>query len=201
MVESIEWFRLLILNHTSLEYLIVLLVTTIGGEVALFFMGFIVAQGILPFFPTFLVSFIGAFLPNIFWFFLGKTKTVEKTTSHNPTNATFLVITEAVRRVSRGNHTIAFIIIKFLVGTPFLLTIYINKTLIKFKQFMYYESIAIFLSVGIIMFVGYIGGRGFSYITEISKNLYVTTGFLLFVIFIITVFQIWLEKAFMKKGK
>jgi membrane protein DedA with SNARE-associated domain len=199
MIDYIEWLRLFILSHQSFEYGIILLATALGGELVLFFLGFLIAQSVLPIFPTVLISFFGAFLPNILWFFLGKTKMMEKSASHKYTNATFLVITEAVQRVSRGSHLIALIIIKFLVGTPILLVIYTHKTLLSVRQFFYYQSVAMFLSVIVIMFIGYVGGRGFSYITEISQNLYTTLGFILFFVFIISISQVWFEKMFTRK--
>ena len=196
MIESMEWLRALILQYPSFEYIIILLGTALGGEFALFVLGFLVAQGILPIFPAILFSFFGSFAPNILWFFLGGTNLIERMVSHRHSYATFLIITEAVYRISRGSHLIALIIIKFLVGTPVLLTLYINKTSLSFRKFIYYQSVAIFLSMVVIIFIGYISGRGFSYLTEISQNLYTAIGFLLLIVFIIIVFQIWLEKMF-----
>lgn len=199
MVESMEWLRMLIIQYPSFQYLLIFLGTALGGELALFVLGFFVAQGVLSIFPVVLLSFPGSFLPNILWFLLGKTSTIEKIASHRHTNSTFLIITEAVYRVSRGSHLLALILIKFLVGTPVLLIMYTHKTSMTFRYFIRYQSVAIFISMLIIIFVGYISGRGFLYLTEISQNLYTALGFLLFIAFIIVIFQIWLEKKFSGK--
>lgn len=196
MVESIEWLRLLISEYKSFEYLIVFFATVFGGEVVLFFIGFLIAQNFLPVFPTAVLIFFGAFIPNILWFLLGKTNLANKTASSKYANKTFLIITETIIRVSKGNHLLALIIIKFLVGTPILLVIYANKISLSFRKFMYYQSIAIFVSAFVIVFIGYTGGRGFEYFSEISENLYTTIGFILFFIFIIVLGQVWFEKMF-----
>lgn len=199
MEHFIQWLNTLILSYPSYAYFFVFLGTILGGELALFFIGFIVAQHILPFFPTLLISFLGALIPNILWFYLGQTKIVEKTTSKRHANTTFQVVTDAVYRVSRGSHLVALIIIKFLVGTPVLLVMYTHKTSLAFKKFLYYQSIAVLLSMLALVFLGYISGRGFSYLTEVSQNLYSAIGFLLLVVFIFALFQAWFEKRFAKE--
>jgi len=196
MVELMEWLHTLILHYPSFEYIFIFLGAVLGGELALFLLGFLAAQGILSIFPVIFFAFFGSLVPNILWFFLGGTAIVGKVVSHRHSNATFLVITEAVRRISRGSHLTALILIKFLVGTPVLLTLYINKTSMSFKKFVYYQSVALFLSMLVIVSTGYVSGRGFSYVTEISQNLYTAIGFLLLIVFVIIVFQIWLEKKF-----
>ncbi len=196
MVELMELLYTLILDYPSLEYIFIFLGATLGGELALFVLGFLLAQDILSIFPVIILGFLGAFVPNLIWYFLGGTSLAERIISHRHSHATFLAIIEAVRRMSRGKHLTALIVIKFLVGTPVLLTLYINKTALSFKQFSYYQSITLFLSMLVIISTGYVSGRGFSYVTEISQNLYTAVGFILFIVFVIIVFQIWLEKKF-----
>lgn len=199
MVESIEWLRLLVINHQSLEYLIIFLGAVFGGELALFLVGFLIAQNVFSIFLAIPISFFGAFLPNILWFFLGNTSLMEKTASSRNGSATFSIITETVDRFSRGNHFLAFIVIKFLVGTPVLLVSYIHKTRLSFKKFMYYQSVAMLISVFIIVSIGFTAGEGYSYVSEVSENIYTSLGFILFFLFILVAFQIWFEKFFTKK--
>src|ERR1035437_7499166 len=134
MTDSMEWLRVFIIHYPSLQYIIIFVGTALIGELALFVLGFLVATNILPVFSVILFGFLGSFVPNIFWYFLGKTNAVHKLASYRHTNATFSAITDGVRRVSRGNHLIALVIIKFLVGTPVLLTMYANRTFLKGKE-------------------------------------------------------------------
>ncbi len=195
MIDSIEWLRMLILEHRSLEYGIILLGATFGGELALFIFGFLLAQNILTAPSIIFFSLIGAFLPNLLWYLLGGTDYMERIVSHRNANGTFSVITEAVRRISRGSHLLALILIKFLVGTPVLLILYTNKTNLSFRRFFYYQSIATILSILVIMPMGYVSGRGFSYFSKIFENLYAGIGFLILVLFLVAVFQVWLERV------
>ena len=194
------WWAQFIFNYPSFEYIIVFVGATVGGEFALFTLGFLISQGVLRTAPVILLSFIGAFLPNVLWFLLGGTRAMGKMSTNRHTNTTFSIITEAVQRVSRGSHLVAFIIIKFLVGTPVLLVMYTSKTALSFRQFLYYQSIATSLSVLVIMPIGYISGKGFFYISSVFENLYASIGFLLLVLVLIVMFQIWLERMFTNKN-
>lgn len=196
MIDSIEWLRVFIANYPSFEYIIIFLGTVLGGELALFALGFLAAQDVVSMLPIVLLSYVGAFLPNALWFFLGGTNSVSKISSHRYSESTISAIVEAVVRMSRGSHLIALIIIKFLVGTPVLLVMYTNKTKLSVKQFFCYQSIATLLSILVIMPTGYIAGYGFSYVTEVFQNLYSAIGFILLVLLIIVAFQIWFEKLF-----
>ncbi len=199
MTHSIEWLRLFILHYPSLEYIIIFFVTMVGGELTLFTLGFLLAQGILSFLPLAVFGFLGAFSPNILWFLLAKTAVANKIISHRYANTTLSVIAEAVQRVSHGNHLTALIIAKFLFGTPIILVMYVNKTLLGFKQFIYYESVAIFLSLLVIMPIGFIAGLGFNYLAGVFQNLYIALGFVLLILVLIIMVQLWFEKIFIRK--
>lgn len=196
MMNSIELLRLLIVEHQSLQYLIVFIGTVFGGEFALFALGFFIAQGILPVLPSLILGFLGAFTPNILWFLLSKTDITSKIMTHRRADSTVSIITEAVTKISGGNHFIALALIKFLIGTPILLTMYINKTSIRFINFLYYETPAILLSLLVIIPIGFFSGLGFFYLADVFNNFYVAIGFILIIIVVITILQIRLKVKF-----
>src|SRR3989344_3001895 len=119
MVEAIEWLRLLITNHGSLEYVIIFLGAAFGGEVAMVALGFLAAQGVLSLYLLFIVSFFGTLSSDILYFLIGRTKAAGRFFSHRYTNGTINMITEAVRKVSKGSHFAALISIGFLSGIGF----------------------------------------------------------------------------------
>lgn len=199
MAPSIDWIQTLIENHRSLEYIIVCLGVAFGGELALFFLGFLMAQGVVSLSSVAVFGFLGSFLPNGLWYMLGNVDTVSKVSSYRRTKATFLMITDAVERISRGSHTVALIIIKFLVGTPVLLILYTQKTGLKLRQFILSQSVAVILSMFVLLYAGFLSGKGFSYLSKLFQNAYAAFGFLVFMIFIISLFQVWLEKRLTEK--
>ncbi len=198
MLESIEWLRAFILNYPSFEYFVIFAGSVLGGEPALFLLGFLAAQGIVGVVPIILLSYIGAFVPNAIWYFLGNTNLMKNLSSHKYTTETVTLITDAVERASRGSHLLALIIIKFLVGTPVLLVMYTSRKRLTPKEFFCYQSVATFLSVLVIMPAGYLSGRGFVYFAQVFENVYVAIGFILVILIGIFALQVWFEKRFTK---
>ncbi len=198
MLEPAVWLRTLIIEHRSLEYIIVFFGAVFGGEVGLFTLGFLTAQKIVSTVPVIIFSFLGALAPNILWFIIGSTSTASRVVLHRYADTTTSVITDAVRKISRNNHFIALTLIKFLIGTSFLLMMYVSKTNIRFKKFILYESGAIFLSMLVIFPIGFLSGLGFTYVALLFNNLYIAVGFILLIIIIIVVVQLSIKKLFTK---
>ncbi len=198
MIEPTVWLRTLILEHRSLEYVIVFFGAVFGGELGLFTLGFLTAQKVISITPVIILSFLGALIPNILWFFIGKTNLVTKAVLHRHTKGTTSLITEAVTKISKGNHFIAITIIKFIVGTPFILVMYVNQTRMHFKNFLYYQSAALILSLLVILPIGFVSGLGFSYLESVFNDVYLAIGFILLIIVIIVVIQLSIKKRFTK---
>ena len=198
MLESVEWLHLFISNHGSFEYIIIFFGAALGGEVALFALGFLAAQGALSPFSVIILSFFGALFPNIVWFFLGKTDTISKIVLHRYANTTTSMITQAIDKMSKGSHFVALTIIKFTVGTPVLLTMYVSKTDISFRKFLLYQSIAVALSLLVVMPFGFASGYGFVYIASVFDNIYAALGFILFILIIIITMKSSIKKRFTK---
>ena len=136
MIEPVEWLRTFILLHLSLEYLIIFFAAAFGAEPALLTLGFLAAQGVFPIYPVMLLSFLGTFLSDGFWFLLGRTATMRKIISSRLADKTISVISRAIKRISRGNNVIILIIIKFVVGTRVLVIMSLSSTDMKLREFM-----------------------------------------------------------------
>lgn len=196
MIESIEWLRLFILDHRSFEYIIIFFGAILGGDFALFIFGFLIGQDVLSTTSVIIFGFAGSLFPNLLWFFLGKTKIVSKFILFRHAETTTSIVTEAIDKLSRSNHFVALTIIKFIVGTPFILTMYVSKTNISFQKFIYYQSIAVLLSMLATLPVGFISGLGFVYVASVFNSIYATLGFVLLVAVIIVMIKLAIKKKF-----
>ena len=201
MAPSLEWLSAFITSYPLLQYVIIFLGAAFGGEVAVISLSFLAAHNFFPF-PLFcIVSFFGVLSSDILWFFLGKTKMAGKIIGHRYAAGTIAVIMEAIRRVSRGNHLFAFIFAKFLVGTRAVIIFYVSKTGIAFRDFIRYDLVAIVIWLVTLISIGYLSGLGFTYVSNILKNIYAGIGFVILILIIIMMAQIWLKKFFEKEKK
>ncbi len=196
MTESIEWLREFILNYPALEYLVIFFGAGFGGEFALLVLGFLAAQDIISIFPLIIVGFSGTLFSDTLWFLLGRTRMVKRIISHRYANTTVAVINQAISRVSRGSHFTALIIAKFLVGTRVLLIMYVSSTNIGFRDFIRYDLVAIFLWILVVLPIGFLSGLGFTYFSQILENIYAAIGFILLIILLVIMLEIWLKKKF-----
>lgn len=199
MVESIEWFSVLILSYPLLQYFIVFLGAAFGGEIALFAFGFLAAGGILNIYSVIMFSFLGTLSSDILWFLLGRTVFFGKMISHRYANATVAVIAQALDQASKGNRLIALILAKFLVGTRIVVIMYISKNNLKLRHFVRHDAIAVLVWLLAVIPIGLFSGFGFVYISRVLKNIYAGIGFAILGLLVIIISQIWLKRSFTKK--
>jgi len=196
MVDQLEWVKFLILEYPSLQYLIIFLGAAVGGELALFTIAFLAAQGIISPVASITFSFLGALSADSMWFLLGRTTTAKKIILHRYANPTITVITKAIEKVSRGSHFWALVFAKFLVGTRIIILIYISNLSFSFGEFIRYNVIATIIWLAVIGPIGFLSGLGFTYVADIFQSLYAGVGFVLLILIVIVILQLWLKKIF-----
>ncbi len=197
-IESIEWLRVFILDYPLLKYLVLFFGPLLGGEFAIIAFAFLSAQGVVSLLLLVVLSFLAIFFSDAVWFFLGRTAVAQRIISHRHISPTAMIIFEAMRRTSGGNHLIALVLAKFMPGTRILMILYASKADLAFSKFALYNAVAIFLLLLVLIPIGFISGAGFTYLAEIFKNLYVSVGFVFLVIIIIISIHLWIKKQFIR---
>jgi membrane protein DedA with SNARE-associated domain len=201
MADFILWVREFVVLYPVLGYGLVFLGVGFGGEAAMIGLAFLLAQKFFSLVPFFIVSFLGVLFTDTLWFFLGKTRMAGRILDHKYTTDTVFLITEAIRKVSRGNHLLAMIFAKFLIGTRLVLILYVSRTNIPFKKFINANMVAILVWLLILIPIGYLSGLGFTYFSKVLNNIYVGIGFLASVFLLFIIGQMWLKKTFTKEGE
>jgi len=201
MTLSVEWFSAFIYSYPLLKYIIIFLGAGFGGELAIISLSFLAAQNIFPLASFFIIGFFGTLSADTIWFLLGKTRTAGKIIDHRYATYTISVIMEAIRKISQGNHLLAFIFAKFLVGTRIVVILYVSKTNIAFKSFIFNDMVAILIWLTTLTSIGFLSGLGFAYISKILKSVYAGIGFVVLILLVIVMAQIWLKKFFTKEGE
>lgn len=196
MVESTIWLRELIENYSAIEYLLVFVGTAVGGDFLLIALAFLSAQGLISV-PVLLVfSFLGTFFSDILLFLLARTTFLHNIISHRYAHRTASVIVESLLRTGRRNHFLSLTIAKFLVATRVVIMLYADKTDISFKKFFYANAAATFVWVVAVVPIGFTLGLGFTYFSEVFKNIYAGIGLVVLLLVLLGVGEVWLEKKF-----
>lgn len=200
-MEYLEWIKTFIFNYPHLEYVLVFVGAAFGGEVVMIAFGFLLAQGLFSIVPLLVLSFFGTLSSDILYFLLGRTRTAEKFFTHRYANNTVNLITEAVRKISRGSHFIALFLANFMLASRIIIIMYVSKTNITLPRFVAYESVSLIAWLVAILGIGYISGIGYTYLSDILENIYAGIGFVLLVIILIIMGQLWLKRYFAKEGE
>lgn len=201
MVAEIEWLRVFIFHYPYLEYLVIFLGAAFGGELVLLALAFLAAQDVFSLHILVILSFLGTIFSDTMWFLFGRTVFIKKMTTYRYAENTISVINKVVSRLSKGNHLIALIIAKFLIGTRVLMMMYIGTQSIKFKHFIKYDLIATFVWLLVVISIGFLSGLGFIYFADILENLYAAIGFVLFIIVLAILLEIWFKNRFIKSNE
>lgn len=201
MVAEIEWLRVFIDHYPYLEYLVIFLGAAFGGELVLLALAFLSAQAVFSVYVLIILSFLGTICSDALWFMLGKTQFVQKLITHRHADKTITVINKVVHRLSNGRHLVALIIAKFLVGTRILMIMYVGTKIPSFKHFIRYDAIAILVWLSVIIPIGFLSGLGFIYFAEILENLYVAIGFILVIIILGILAEMWFKNRFIKMNE
>ncbi|MFA6256740.1 MAG: hypothetical protein WCT29_00305 [Candidatus Paceibacterota bacterium] len=199
MTESVVWVQSFIANYSAWKYVIIFLGAAFGGEPAVLVLSFLAAQGIFPLAPYIAVSFLGVFSSDCLYFFLGRTAIAKKAIEHRYATKTISVIIEVINRLSRGRHTIAFIMAKFVIGTRAVLIMYVSKTGLSLGKFMRHNLPAIVIWLVIVSATGYLSGLGFAHISKTIENVYAGIGFVLLILIILMAIQRWFNKTIEKE--
>jgi len=201
MHESVEFLRIIFFDYPILKYFIIFLGSALGGEIFLVTFAFLAAQGMVSLYALVPLSFLGTYSSDAVWFLMGRTKKFTRMTLHKYASPTVAVITEAVEKMTRGNHFMALVFAKFLFGTRIITILYISKTHLTFPKFLHYNSYAVFFWVLVVIPIGYSSGLGYTYLARMFENIYASLGFLLLVVLLIIVGQVCLKRVFTKQNK
>ncbi len=196
MVHSIEWLRVIFLDFPILKYVLVFLGTALGGEFALITFAFLSAQGLISLYTLIPLSFLGTYSSDLLWFIVGRTKYFSSMIEHRYASGPVRVVTEMIKRISRGSNFLALVFAKFLFGTRIITIIYVSKTEFALKKFLHYNSYAVTLWVAVVIPIGYASGLGFTYLAHVFKNIYSALGFLLLALALITLLEIWIRRLY-----
>jgi len=194
MTETIEWLRIFLMHYPSFQYLIIFVVTAVVGEFGILALGFLAATNVISLTALVVVSFLASFIVDSLWFWIGKTKFARKIISHRYATSAMQAIYDAMHRVSRGSQPVALILAKFVTGTRTPMILHLSNIHFPFSKFFRYNTIATFLWLPLIIAIGFLSGLGFTYLSKLLKNAYAGIGFILLVVVLVLISQVWLKR-------
>ena len=161
-----------IINFISpFPYLVSFLAPFLGGEILVMTVAFVGSSGIFPFWTIVFFSFLGMLCLDIFWYFLVKSRSVERFKKSKIISAKNYTLERHLEKISDKNDIIILLLSKILVGTRILIIAYISLRKISFKKFLFYDSIPTFIWAIMLVSLGWFSGASFKLITALFNDI------------------------------
>lgn len=169
------------------------------GEEVILILAFLSAQGILPLWVVFVFVPIGTFITDIFFFFIGKTKSVNKIKEWKYFSNSYKKIDTHIGKLTKEKHIFVLFYTKFIYGTRIASILFLGLKGTSYSQFFKYNFFITILWAMIVIPLGYLAGKGYSFIINIFRS--VELGLLFVLIFIILLFIVkkWISTKLIKK--
>ena len=167
-------------------YLLSIILVAIFGDPIFIILMVLAVNLKISFLPIFAVSYIGALLGDIFWFFTAR-KLFKRIEKYRIFGKPYRHLLMAVNKVAHRNDFVTLFVSKFLYGTRIISVIYLSEKKLSFLRFAAYALIANLAWLFFIGAIGYLVGIGFSFVANVVKNiqLAITLLIIFFVIFVI----------------
>jgi membrane protein DedA with SNARE-associated domain len=191
-------FEGIILGFLEYYLLIGFIGSIFVGEMIIIPLGIISAQSDINSFFGFLSCYVGVFLADYSWFLIGKYNLIQKIfplfryldNKKLPRNFRNLLLKKTFY---------SMILIKFAYGFRILAILYLGNRFKKTKEFLLYNSVAVFLGTGSVFILGWLIGKGIGNFIEFFDNLRMSITIILISTIILIIIIKRFEKWFTKK--
>ena len=179
-------------------YLIPFWGAVVGGEETILVISALAAGGLLSFPEVFALSYAGTIVSDGLWFICG-TYSVNWLERRDSVRHKLEVISDFVRRITKGRYFIALLTAKFLYGTRIITIFYLAKERLSFLRFNAYNSVVTALWAVVICAIGWFAGKGISWIVQAFSNISIALSAAIIFIIILYGVRIWLNKILVEE--
>jgi membrane protein DedA with SNARE-associated domain len=169
------------------------------GETVIISLGFLSGSGLLPLWQVLIFCTLGMYLSDFIPFALGRIKFFVKLLSRERFSERAKRIEDKLLSYTRNNLFLTLLYTKFIYGASIPTLIYLGSRKKALTKFIYYDLLVEIIFVPIVVFIGWLSGKGFGLATMIFSDLRVLIPILLLIISAISLFIRWINKIVMKR--
>lgn len=195
----IEVFNILSGYLSQYPILASLLIGIFTGEETILILAFLSSQGVLPLWIVLVFVPIGTFITDVLFFFLGKTKTINKLHKWRYFSNKYKKTDELVGRLTRENHLLILFYTKFIYGTRIISILFLGLKGTSYYRFLKYNFIITFIWALIVIPLGYFTGKGYTFIINIFRSVELGILFVLVIVILFFLVKKWISVKLIKK--
>lgn len=176
-----------------------LLVGIFTGEEVILILAFLSAQGVLPLWVVFVFVPMGTFICDAFFFFLGKTKLINRIKEWKHFSRHYEKVDAHVGKLTGDKHLLALFYTKFIYGTRIVTIVFLGLRGTKYSQFFKYNLIITIIWAMIVIPLGYLAGEGYIFILNIFRSVELGLLFILILVILFFLIKKWISKQISKR--
>jgi len=170
-------------------YIFSLIGSIISNNLFVIFLSSLAGQGIFPLWKVWIIALLGMFISDTIWFNIGKSQKITSIIRHRHFLYNYYSIKKLIEKSHKKNNFIVFLGSKFVYGTKILTLMYAGRRNMKLTDFIKYNFTASTIWVTILVFIGFLAGKGFTQLFEIFNNLKQTL--IVFTLIVILIYILW----------
>jgi len=170
-------------------YFLSLIGSIISNNLFVIFLASLSGQGIFSLWKVWIIALIGILISDTIWFIIGKSATINKIARHRHFLYNYYSIKSILNKSEEKNNFFVFLGSKFIYGAKILTLIYAGKRKMRIKDFIKYNFTSSAIWISLLVFLGFLAGKGFAKLLEGLNNL--RYALIIFILIIISIYLLW----------
>ena len=170
-----------------------------AGTGFVIFLATLAGQNVISPLTLLCCAFLGNFLSDLIWFFLGRAVFYKKASSMK-------MLVEAKNQTSafmarmKSREYLVFIFIKFVYGIRIAAILYFGSIRYRWSKFFKYNALGVFIINIVALSVGWSAGKGLTIFVSIFENFMLATAILLGIAVVLTFVRAAVTKGLLKRN-
>ncbi|HIG94871.1 MAG: hypothetical protein QT05_C0051G0052 [archaeon GW2011_AR13] len=173
----------------------------ITGESVIITLAFLSAQGFLPLWYVLVFCTIGMYLSDFIPFTIGRFKFFRNFLEKEKYVRQVEKIEYHLQKYTKNNLFLILFYTKIIYGASIPALVYLGAKKTSYSKFSYYNLFVELIFVPFVVLIGWLTGKGFSFLAKIFENLRIAILFLILVIIILYFIRKWESQRLIKKQK
>ncbi len=170
----------------------------VTGESVIIALAFLSATGFIPIWYVLVFSTLGMYLSDFIPFTIGRFRIFEKFTKKELISKRLKQAEDTLQKYTKNNLFLILLYTKFIYGMSIPALIYLGFKKTPYSKFGFSNVLVNLIFVPFIVLIGWLSGRGFSFITKIFQNMRFAIFLLIVLIIILFFVRKWVSQKLIK---
>lgn len=166
----------------------------IGGEETVLLLAAFAARDLYPIWIIFVFCFLGVFIADAIWFFVGRSRMVTRLKEHRYFKVHSERARDFISNKFKGNHFVLLMSTKFLYGLRLVTIMYLGRRM-KFRKFIIYNLVVAAIWTAAIVGLGWFAGQGIGWLWDTYKDVQMIIATIIIIAIVFYILKIILGKV------